>query len=92
MEDLKVMLGSKADKNEIIELHAKKCNKVDQELGMGFIETIHNQLSHVAVILKELLKASVSSSPSSEMEKMGKLTYLSNQADHVCSWIDKFDQ
>lgn len=91
MEDLKSILLSKADKSEITELHAKKCNKVDQELSWGFIETMHKQLAHIAVILKEMLKTLVQGGPTSEMEKVGRFQYLCTQSENVCGWIDKFN-
>ena len=56
MNDLKQLLGAKADRLELEHIGAQKANKQDMEHAMQAIDIIHKQQAHIIVLLIESVK------------------------------------
>ena len=89
--EIMVALQHKADKSDIQELIQLKSNKTDMELSWNFLETLHKQMKHLSVIVKEFLKTTVNTQPQTEHERLGKLSYLATQSESVVQWVNKFN-
>ena len=89
---LKTLISVKADKDDLEEVKVSKSNKTDLNLSWTWIEQLHKQLRHTCMIVSEYLKLAITPHPLSDMERLGKVTFLSSQCEAVASWIDKFDQ
>ena len=66
-EDIEIMLTQKADKIDLKNLHDIKSNKVDTEQNMRSIDILHKQITHIIVLLIELLKTNVTQQKESQV-------------------------
>ena len=58
-EDIEARLKNKADVEDVKHLHVIKSNKLDTEQNLQCIDILHKQITHIIVLLIELMKTSV---------------------------------
>lgn len=88
----KMMAVKVGDLGAIIEL---KSNKTDTDLIMKCVDIMHKQITHVIVLVVELIKldmVQMSLQTDSDKSKHQKnLMYILQQGINVCRWLNEFD-
>ena len=85
-DEMKLMLSSKADKSEIVDLKMFKANKVELD-GFGSVNRVfHKQMMHFCIIFVEFLKNHIKSSENSFCTNQNK--YLLKQSLTVFNWMN----
>lgn len=89
------MLMSKVDKVDLEMVIDMKSNKTDTDLAMKGLDIVHKQVTHMIVLVVELIKSSMNSlsihNDSDKTKHHKNLMYILQQAVHVCRWINDFD-
>ena len=57
--EIKNMISSKVDRDELTVLYDLKSNKLDMEMTMKSVDIVHKQVKHLVVILVEIMRLSV---------------------------------
>ena len=57
--EIKNMMSSKVDRDELTVLYDLKSNKLDMEMTMKSVDIVHKQVKHLVVILVEIMRLSV---------------------------------
>ena len=65
---MRQLLQQKVDVNELKALNDIKSNKVDTEQTMRCVDILHKQLTHVMVLIIELVKTNVMSQKESQVK------------------------
>lgn len=61
-----------------------KSNKIDVENNMRAVDILHKQLTHVVVLMIELIKTSMTNQMESETSRQSKRMFVLSQAIKVC--------
>ena len=93
-EEIKAMVNSKADHQQILNLTAQKANKIDTQLSMRWIEIINRQLKQIVVLITEMLRFEVDKKQMNMFEGEQHIQhnkgFLFQQALMISQWINKF--
>ncbi len=93
--ELKKILMQKVDKQEVEALIDLKSNKHDTDQTMKAMDIIHKQITHMIVLMIEIVKGSMNAlsiaNDSDKTKHHKNLMYLLSQTVNVCRWINEFD-
>eukprot|EP00347_Sterkiella_histriomuscorum_P010846 403374700 len=100
-EEMKSIIASKVDRQELNEIFQNKSNKKDTELCLRWIEIIHRQIKQISILITEILKFDIEQLQNGQIPtgqgkvadnqvKNGK-SFLFNQALSMQQWMNKFD-
>lgn len=93
--ELRKILLTKVEKSELEAVINIKSNKSDTDLAMKGLDIIHKQITHIVVLVIEMIKLSMTqmslSSDSDKTKHHKSLMYTLQQAVNVCRWINDFD-
>jgi len=59
VEEIKALVKSKAEAQDVAALQAQKANKIDTQLAMRWVEVLNRQLKQVVVLVTEMLRFEV---------------------------------
>ena len=91
VDEVGVMIKHKADMSDLKNLMDIKSNKVDTENNMRNIDILHKQITHIVVLLIELLKTNVHQQKESQVKIQSKRMFILQNAMKVVNWVNKFD-
>jgi len=82
---------SKADNREIQKLQDIKTNKEDTEMSMRNIDILHKQVTHIIVLLTELVKTNLQQKKESFASIQQRQMYILWQCMNVVNWVNLFN-
>ena len=89
------MLMSKVDQVDLEAVINMKSNKADTDVAMKGLDIVHKQVTHMIVLVVELIKSCMNSlsvhNDSDKTKHHKNLMYILQQAVNVCRWINDFD-
>jgi len=92
---MKKLMMSKVDRVDLDAVIDLKSNKSDTDLAMKGIDIMHKQVTHMIVLLVELIKSVMNTlsihNDSDKTKNHKNLLYILQQAVNVCRWINEFD-
>lgn len=93
--EFKKALVGKVDKVELEAVINMKSNKHDTDIAMKGIDILHKQVTHLVVLVVELVKLVMNQlsliSDSEKTKHHKSLMYLLQQGVNVCRWVSEFD-
>ena len=94
-QELKKIMMSKVDKVDLEAVIDTKSNKMDTDIAMKGLDIVHKQVTHLVVLIVELIKSCMNSlsiyNDSDKTKHHKNLMYILQQAVNVCRWINDFD-
>jgi DNA polymerase family B len=94
-QELKKIMMSKVDKVDLEMVIDMKSNKTDTDLAMKGLDIVHKQVTHMIVLVVELIKSCMNAlsihNDSDKTKHHKNLMYILQQAVNVCRWINDFD-
>ena len=90
-ESLVHVLSGKASQKDVEMLKTHKTNKQDTDMQMKSIDIMHRQVTHMSVLIIEILRQGIVTKTESETTKQQRQKFLLQQGCSVARWIAEFD-
>lgn len=90
LEEIKALVRSKAEAQEVAALQASKANKIDTQLAMRWVEVMNRQLKQLVVLVTEMLRFEVAELFEGEQHVQHNRAFLFQQSLLVAQWVNRF--
>lgn len=94
VEEIKALVKSKADQQDLASLNATKANKIDTQLAMRWVEIINRQLKQIVVLVTEMLRFEVDKKDlkifEGEQHIQHNRAFLFQQSLLISQWVNNF--